>query len=160
MLKFENSENYTVMAKMAFPSTLLFISLLSLAHSKASSGQPISGVTLAGIVTCINASIATARTYPVIPGARVDVVCGILFLAKVIKSSTTNLAGIYSFSFNVTDMLLLNVPEMCYLNVTLPDNLCMLNPSGGFLKFPIIGMRSGLGLVNEFIPGSPRYLRL
>lgn len=154
MFKFENS----VMAKVAFPSTLLFISLLSLAHSQASSGQPGISVTLAGVVTCINASIATARTYPVIPEARVDVVCGILYLEKVIQSSTTNLAGIYSFSFNVTDMFLLNVPELCYLNVTLPDNLCMLNPSGGFLKFPIIGMRSGLGLVNELIPGPPRYL--
>lgn len=145
---------------MAFHSTFLLITLLALALSQASSQELNSNATLAGIVTCINASIATVRTYPLIPEARVDVVCSVLFLEKVIKSTNTNLAGIYSFSFNAADMLLLSVPELCYLKVTMPANSCVFDPSGGFLKLPVVGIRSALGMVTQFVPGAPSYLRV
>ncbi|KAG6425795.1 hypothetical protein SASPL_109999 [Salvia splendens] len=145
---------------MAFPSSFLLITLLSLALSQASSQALYSNATLAGIVTCINASIAAVKTYPLVPDARVDVVCGVLFVEKVIKTAHTNLEGVYSFSFNVADTALLSVPQMCYLKVAMPDNSCVFDPSGGFVKLPIVvGLRSGLGMVTYFIPGAPSYSR-
>ncbi|KAH6793293.1 hypothetical protein C2S52_003770 [Perilla frutescens var. hirtella] len=152
----ETNENYKVMA--IFPSTLFLIFLLTVAFSQSSCEEVISNVSLAGIVTCINASIVSVKTYPVIPGAQVDVVCGIPFIEKVMKSTTTNLAGIYSFSFNMADMILLNVPDLCHLNVAIPANSCLFDPSGGLLKFPIIGIRSSLGMLIDFIAGAPTYL--
>ncbi|KAG6384548.1 hypothetical protein SASPL_155627 [Salvia splendens] len=86
--------------------------------------------TLAGIVTCINASIATVKTYPLVPDAR------------------------------GSDTALLSVPEMCYLKIAMPENSCVFDPSGGFVKLPIVvGLRSGLGMVTYFIPGAPSYSR-
>ncbi|KAL1551788.1 hypothetical protein AAHA92_19588 [Salvia divinorum] len=143
---------------MAFPSSFLLIALLSLALSQASSQALDINATLAGIVTCINASIATVKTYPLVPDARVDVVCGVLFVEKVIKSTNTDREGIYSFSFNAADTALLSVPQMCYLKVAMPGNSCVFDPSGGFVKLPIVvGFRSAIGMVAYFIPGAPSY---
>ncbi|XP_057792896.1 uncharacterized protein LOC131009518 [Salvia miltiorrhiza] len=146
---------------MGFPSPFLVMTLVSVAAavSQASPQKLNSNVTLAGIVTCINASIAAVKTYPLIPEARVDVVCGVVFLEKVIKSTNTNLAGIYSFSFDAADMALLSVPELCHLKVTMLASSCVFDPSGGFLKLPIVGMRSALGMLTDLLPGAPTYSR-
>ncbi|KAI3455655.1 hypothetical protein Pfo_012318 [Paulownia fortunei] len=142
---------------MGFPSTLLLIALLSIGFTVSSAQGAFNNVTLAGVVTCNNASVAAVKTYRVIPQARVDVVCGILFFQRVTKSTTTNFAGIYSFSFSPVDILF-NNPELCNLNVTIPPNSCNFDPPGGALRFPIIAIRSAVGVVIDYVPGAASYV--
>ncbi|KAL8043490.1 hypothetical protein ABFX02_09G123500 [Erythranthe guttata] len=143
---------------MAFLAKLLLVSLLSIGVTATSAQVGIFGnVTLAGVITCPNDSLATLRIFRIIPEAKVDVVCGILFFQRTVKSTTTNLIGVYSFSFSFSDILL-NNPELCYLNVTLPSNSCTFDPPGGAIRFPIVGIRSVLGTVSAYIPGAPSYL--
>ncbi|XP_057792883.1 uncharacterized protein LOC131009512 [Salvia miltiorrhiza] len=140
---------------MAFLS--LLIALLSLGFTQSPAQTVEINVVLAGIVTCTNTSIANARTYAVIPQAKVEFVCGIWILERVIKSTTTSNAGIYTFAFGPKDILL-NNPELCHLRVTFPSSSCSLDPPGGVLRFPIIGIRSSSSLLTEYIAGSPSYL--
>ncbi|KAG8380197.1 hypothetical protein BUALT_Bualt07G0168400 [Buddleja alternifolia] len=109
------------------------------------------------VITCANTSLSTVRTFPVIPQAKVDVVCGFLFFPSVTKSVTTNSAGIYSISFNTADVLF-NNPNACYLNVNLPAYSCTFDPLGGALRFPIVTIRSDLGVVTAFVHGAMSYV--
>ncbi|KAL6568323.1 hypothetical protein OROHE_004007 [Orobanche hederae] len=142
---------------MAFSSNILLaLVLVSIGSSTISSAQS-NNVTLAGVVTCPDASLSAVGTYRVIPQAKVDVVCPVLFFPRVAKSTMTNFVGVYSFSFGPSEILFSN-PELCYLNVTLPVNSCKLDPPGGAIRFPIIGIRSFFGMVMAYIPGAPRYV--
>lgn len=145
---------------MGFGSSLVLMSVVTLAYAGGSCGQvpELELMRLAGVLTCTNASIASVKTYPVIPEAQVDVVCGISFLEKVIKSTITNPRGIYSFSFNVSDVVVLSIPDLCYLKVKVPPTSCLFDPPGGILKFHIIATQSGLGLLNGFTTGAPTYM--
>ncbi|KAG6428821.1 hypothetical protein SASPL_106858 [Salvia splendens] len=112
---------------------------------------------LAGVLTCTNTSIASAGTYAVIPQTKVEFVCGILIFERVVRSTTTSSLGIYTFTFGARDILL-NIPEFCHLKATFASSSCSLDPSGGVLRFPIVGIRSSSGTLIEYIPGSPSYL--
>lgn len=141
---------------MGFLSLLLIVFLsLKLTRTPAQTVE-ISEV-LAGVITCANTSISEARTYAIVPRAKVEFVCGILVFERVVKSTTTSNAGIYTFSFSPTDILLTN-PEICHLRVTFPPSSCTFDPPGGTLTFPIIGIRSSSGSLVQYIPGAPSYL--
>ncbi|KAG6425794.1 hypothetical protein SASPL_109998 [Salvia splendens] len=141
---------------MAFLSFLL-IALLSLGFTQSPAQTVEINLVLAGVLTCTNTSIASAGTYAVIPQAKVEFVCGIWIFERVVKSTTTSSLGIYTFSFGARDILL-NNPELCYLKATFPSSSCSLDPSGGVLRFPIVGIRSSSGILTEYVPGSPSYL--
>lgn len=137
--------------------SLLIIALLSLKLTQTPAQTVDISEVLAGTITCINTSIATARIYAIVPQAKVEFVCGILFFQRVVKSTTTNYAGIYTFAFSISDILLSN-PEFCHLRVTFPPSSCTFDPPGGTLRFPIIGVRSSSGSLIQYIPGAPSYL--
>ncbi|KAL2243167.1 UNVERIFIED_CONTAM: hypothetical protein Sindi_0434700 [Sesamum indicum] len=134
---------------MAFPSTLLLITLLSIGFTVSSAVD----VPLAGVISCTNTSLAAVGTFPVVPQARVDVVCGLS--QTVLRSTTTNSRGIYTFFFELVKIPLLYNPEQCLLKVTLPPGSCVFVPLGSVITFPIIAIRDIVGIVSEYIPGAP-----
>ncbi|GFP82194.1 hypothetical protein PHJA_000362700 [Phtheirospermum japonicum] len=142
---------------MVFSSNIfLVITLLSIASLTLSSAQiQRTNATLAGVITCPNTSLSTAGTFRAIPQAQVDVVCPSFFISRVMKSTKTNFAGVYSLSFSQTDILL-NNPELCYLNVTLPMNSCTFSTTGEAIRFPILSV---FGVAFDYFPGAPTYVR-
>ncbi|KAL7126360.1 hypothetical protein ABFS83_14G181100 [Erythranthe nasuta] len=147
---------------MAFPVTLLLVSLVSIGFTESSAQGDVhvslfNNITMAGVITCPNASLANVKTFSTIPEAKVDVVCKFLFLKRVMKSTTANNEGVYSFSFSMSDILL-NKLNLCYLNVTIPPNSCTFRPPGGAIRFPIVGIKSDSGKVIAYIPGAPSYV--
>ncbi len=142
--------------KMAYPSTLLLITLLSIGFTVSSAQFPVVDVPLAGVITCTNTSLAAVGTSRVVPQARVDVVCGLS--QSVLRSTTTNSQGLYTFFFNRVGIPLLYNPEQCLLRVVLPPGSCVFVPPGVSITFPIIAIRSILGVLSAYIPGAPTYV--
>ncbi|PIN21261.1 hypothetical protein CDL12_06051 [Handroanthus impetiginosus] len=112
--------------------------------------QLISGRILGGFLTCTNTSVSIAGTYPVIPQARVDLVCGSGSLARVIQSAVTNTAGVYSFVLTTLDTVL-NDPGSCYLRATVPSTSCNFNVPTGVLRIPIVVLRVVDALVGKLL---------
>ncbi|KAK4437325.1 hypothetical protein Salat_0066400 [Sesamum alatum] len=119
---------------MALPSTLLFIALLSIGFTVSLAQLPLFDISLAGTISCPNASLATVGTFRVIPQATVDVVCG---LSRI--------------------PLLFN-PELCQLRVILPVGSCVFVPPGGSIILPITAIKDRLNIVSTYIPGAPTYV--
>ncbi|KAL6585225.1 hypothetical protein OROMI_004514 [Orobanche minor] len=141
---------------MPFSSNIpLVIALIAIGSFTLSSAQ-FDNITLIGVVYCPNTSLSDVRTYRLIPQAKVDVVCPVFFSPRVTKSTTTNLVGVYTFSFSPSDILFGN-PEFCYLNITLPANSCKFDPPGGAIRYPILAARSFFGRVLTYSPGVPSY---
>ncbi|KAL2243168.1 UNVERIFIED_CONTAM: hypothetical protein Sindi_0434800 [Sesamum indicum] len=141
---------------MAYPSTLLLITLLSIGFTVSSAQVSVLDVPLAGVITCANTSLAAVRTFRVVPQARVDVVCGLS--QTVVRSTTTNSQGIYTFFFDRVRTPLLFNPEQCILRVVLPLGSCVFVPPGVSITFPIIAIRNLLGILLSYIPGAPTYV--
>lgn len=145
---------------MALPYTHLLLTLLFVSVTVPMAQSSVVGGVLGGTLLCTNTSLANVGTYPVIANARVDVVCGQGSLARVIRSSQTNLAGIYYFTFTLVDTIL-NDPSSCYLNVTIPPNSCIFNVPTGILRIPL-GVLSTidalLGSILVLVPGTLSFL--
>ncbi|KAK4428484.1 hypothetical protein Salat_1148000 [Sesamum alatum] len=141
---------------MALPSTLLFKALLSIGFTVFLVQLQLVDVSLAGVITCPNMSLETVGTFCVIPQATVDVVCGLS--QSVIRSTTTNSAGIFSFFFNRARIQLLLNPKLCQLRIILPVGSCVFVPPGGSIRSSIIAIRVSLNIVSAYIPGPPTYV--
>ncbi|CAI9779937.1 unnamed protein product [Fraxinus pennsylvanica] len=146
---------------MAFPSTFLLITLLSIAFAVSSTqGISLGGGILGGVITCTNTSVAVAGTYNVIPQAKVDLVCGSGSVTQIVKSTVTNTAGVYYFVFTSLDTIL-NDPGKCFLLVTLPTNTCIFNIPNGVLRIPIVVLSTVDALVGKLlilVPGALSYV--
>ncbi|KAK4427425.1 hypothetical protein Salat_1511800 [Sesamum alatum] len=140
---------------MALPSTLLLITLLSIGFTVSYAQGDLAGFAVGGVIFCPNTSLAAVGTYRVVPQATVDVVCG--RSQSVVRSTTTNSAGIFSFFFNRVETLLFNLEE-CQIRVILPPGSCVFVPPGGSIRYTIISIRNRLGIVNAYILGAPTYV--
>ncbi|KAK4413735.1 hypothetical protein Salat_2786300 [Sesamum alatum] len=138
----------------------VFITLLSVATSMSSAAFIGAGI-LGGVLTCTNSSIALAGTYPVIPQARVNLMCGGGSLGEqVVKSVLTDTAGLYNFLLTTLDIVLAN-PGNCYLIATIPPGSCMFALPPGILRIPIVVLGTIDALIGQFLilaPGPMSYV--
>lgn len=122
---------------MAITSTLVIFTILSLsmlifpsAQALTINGLPIDRVLIGGTVTCPD-------SLNVIQQAPVELRCGNSSSETVLRSTVTNLSGVYSFAFTTLDTLLFD-PSTCFVRVTVPPNTCTVNIPNGFLRIPLV----------------------
>ncbi|KAM7529082.1 hypothetical protein LguiB_032492 [Lonicera macranthoides] len=141
--------------------TLLSLSIFAVpSQALVSNGQIIGQVLIGGTAICANSIPPAGGTQGVIPQAPVELRCGSGSTETVLKSTLTDISGIYSFAFATADTFLFD-PNTCFIKISIPPNTCSIPIPNGFLRVPfgVLGVvQTLLGNLLVLIPGPITYV--